>query len=736
MQVYLCEKPDQAEKLARFLGIDRRRNGYFEGCGTYVTWAYGHLLELYAPDDYDESLKRWSMDSLPIIPQTWKRKVTPSKRKQFGVIKTLLKEATNVVLACDYDREGEAIACSIIDYCGYKGARTRLKLRALDQTSIQRAMNEMVDASETRPLYHAALVRQRADWLVGMNLTRLYTTLIAGAGGSGTMNIGRVLTPTVKLVCDRDTVISDFVSHPYYVVSVNVQVAAGGFTATWTPGNEDYVDDEGRCISDPVANNLVSRIENQRGKIVRAETRLSRESAPLPFDLAALQKHASTAWGMPSARTLEVAQSLYDAELLSYPRVDCRHIPESQLSDAPLILNALIKADPEFSGICNAADLNSKPRCFEDSKVTAHHAIIPTMEVAQLDALSQEQRMIYDSVRRAYVAQFYPSSEFNRTIIEVECSGESFVARGKVPIKPGWRMIFQEYHSDENVQDDPDSKDHILPAAHQGENALTRSAQVDTKATRPPPHFTESTLLGAMESIARYVDDEDLKKILNENAGIGTPATRASIIQGAIDRDLLQRNRKNLVATYKAYILTGLVAPMLSSPAMTAAWEQKFEAIVEGEADYSKTIDSIASWIEELVERIKLASPQLIANMQSDPQFSKYLLQSSDATLKPPESQCPICGGLTKRFRRKDKSGHFWKCQEISCQSFFNDCRGKLVPPVVQPAISPDCPKCGSGMTLKKRRNKKGSPGDVTFWSCNNFQTTGCKGSLPFTAEG
>lgn len=726
MELYLCEKPSQAKDLAAVMGVSQRGEGFLhDGKGRTITWAYGHLLEMFMPQDYDERYKSWSLDTLPIAPEGWKYKVRQSGSKQQKVIEGLLKKASSVYIATDFDREGEAIARSLMDRARYAGPVKRVCLTALDDASIRKALANIRDGKDTMPLYYAAMARQRADWLIGMNVSRLYTVLTRKVGFDQTLHVGRVITPTVALVCQRDHEIANFKPAPFWTLTVGVSVQNGQFNAQWS-APDGCSDEQGRCINKAYAEQVAVQVRGSQAVITKAETKGGKESAPLPFDLTSLQQYASKRWGYTAQEVLDAAQALYEThKATTYPRTDCRYLPESQREDIPDILQALILSDESVSGQVAGADPSRKSRAFNDKKITAHHAIIPTPAKTNISAMSEVQFNLYDAIRRFYIAQFYNSFEFNRTNIEVTSGNHLFTASGKTPLKQGWKVLFNS-DSESSPVDDSDQTDsptdqEKLPRVNHGEPALIQDSSLENKMTRPPAHFTEASLLSAMENIARFVTEEKFRQILKETAGLGTPATRASIIQGAVDKGYFKRQKKVLIATDKAQALIAVLPPAIKSPGMTAAWEQELEKIASGSGNMTVFMKQISQWICNLVDQLKVNSSAL--TQENGP------LASAFAGAKPPTHECFNCGGEIKRI--KGSKGFFWGCQNPPCKKTFNDNRGKPVDPAKAnepPKNAPKCPECSTPMVKRKGKPKDGKKAS-SFWGCSNYPT--CKGIKP-----
>lgn len=734
MDLYLCEKPSQGRDLAKVLGATRSNEGQLHnGNGTVVTWAYGHLLEEAEPEDYNSDLKAWRLETLPIIPEKWKMKVTQRGAKQYKVVKGLIEKADTVVIATDFDREGEAIARSILDRVRFKGAIKRLKLRALDDKSIRKALEEVCDGDETIPLYYAAKARSHADWLIGFNLTRAYSVLSRQAKVRGVFSVGRVQTPLVKLVVDRDRSIKDFTPSPYYVLSATFEVQNGRLKAVWQAPDQ-IADDQGRCINKVIAEQFRDALPGKPAEVVKAEVKKGKESPPLPFSLSKLQQHCSRKFGMSAKEVLTHAQALYEThKASSYPRADNGYLPVSQHAEAPDILRALALSDPSCEGLVSGADISIRSRTFNDKKVGAHHGIIPTAAQVDVSAMSDAERKVYEAIRRQYIAQFYAQHEFEKTEIVIRCANQPFLAKGRVPLKAGWKVLFSqdetETDDDANGQDDDTPAQQTLPKVRQGEPGQCRDAELNSKMTRPPPHFTDATLIGGMENIARFEDDPAFKAILRTTAGLGTEATRADTIESCVNKGYLKRTKGSIVSTDKAVALLALVPEAVASPAMTAAWEQKLEAIAAGQEMMGPFVEYIANWTSDIVRDIQNNTSHVLAR-------ARPALEAIEEVTYP----CPTCKGHMYRLRSKarkatadkpaKKAGFFWGCENQECRTTFPDDNGKPAERRQQEAKrkGPDCPKCTKPMYLRSAKKKiKGRSAD--FWGCSGYPE--CATTLP-----
>ena len=644
MYLFLCEKPSQGRDIAKVLGANRRGDGCLIGPEITVTWCIGHLLETASPQAYGEQFKSWSLDDLPIIPVQWQVKVKPKTAAQFKVIKRLLTEATTVVIATDADREGEMIARELLELCKYRGFVQRLWLSALNEASIRKALSSLKSGQETYPLYLSALARSRADWLIGMNLSRLFTLLGRRAGYDGVLSVGRVQTPTLRLVVDRDREIASFVPVPYWCVEVHLSSMGHRFVASWLPPHSGR-DETGRCLQQALAHQAVQTITHGKSATVLSlQTEHSREAPPLPFDLSTLQEVCSRKLGLGVQETLNIAQALYEThKATTYPRSDCRYLPESMFNEAPAVLDALLETDPALRPAFGSLDRSLRSRVWSDAKVTAHHGIIPTTEPANLARMSEQERQVYELIRSHYLVQFLPHHEFDRTQVELECGEERLIAVGKQILVQGWKGLLCE----NTEEDEPNHKSQVLPVLQQGTQCAVDDVELEPLRTTAPKPFTEGDLIKAMKNVAKLVTDPRLKQKLRDTTGIGTEATRAGIIKGLIDRGYLLKKKRALMASAAAHTLIEAVPAAVADPGMTAVWEQALEEIEAGRLTLDAFVAKQANWIAQLVEHC--GSLTLSIPIKAGP-------------------TCPICNA--SMIKRKGKSGPFWSCSQ------YPNCKG------------------------------------------------------------
>ena len=652
MRLFLCEKPSQGKDIGRILGATQRGEGCLNGSGVTVTWCIGHLVEAAAPEVYDAALKRWSLEQLPIIPQQWRVEVKPKTATQFKVVKALLAKATQLVIATDADREGELIAREIIDLCGYRGPIERLWLSALNDASIRTALAKLRPSAETLPMYYSALARSRADWLVGMNLSRLFTVLGRQAGYDGVLSVGRVQTPTLKLVVDRDREIAAFVSVPYWAIDVSLSAGGQTFTAQWVAPDAS-TDDAGRCLRQPVAQQAAQQIRAAgSAQVVSVETERVREGPPLLFDLGTLQEVCSKQLGLDVQETLEIAQALYEThKATTYPRSDSGYLPESMFAEVPTVLDSLLKTDPTLAQIMGQLDRTQRSRAWNDGKVTAHHGIIPTLEPANLSAMSEKERALYRLIRAHYLAQFLPHHEFDRTVADLSCGQQKLVATGKQVVARGWRLVLAESEREGSADEDGDApvRTQVLPALRDGMACQVAGADIKALKTMPPKPYTQGELVKAMKGVARFVTDPRLKQKLKDTTGIGTEATRANIISGLIARGYIVKKGRSIRASDAAFTLIDAVPAAIADPGTTAVWEQALDMIEAGQLTLDVFIGKQAAWISQLIAQYG----------------------STSLSIKVPQGPaCPQCGAPTRQ--RTGKSGPFWSC------SRYPDCKGTL----------------------------------------------------------
>ena len=652
VKLFLCEKPSQGNDIAKVLGATKRG----EGCLStpdgqlMVTWGIGHLVEQLNPEEYDPAFKKWAFETLPIIPGKWGLSPKKETKKQFNVVIKLIKQAKLVVIATDIDREGETIARELLDLAGFRGQIKRLWLSALDEASIRKALASLKNNEETLSLYYAGLARSRADWLIGMNFSRLYTLLAQQKGYQGKpLSVGRVQSPTLSLVVNRDRDIKNFIPKQHFTLQVMLSDGKQHF-ATQYIIPEQYCDPDGLCLSAQViqvANQQIRQLG--QAKVESVETKRERQHAPLCFALSDLQSEANRLYGLGAQRVLDIAQSLYDThKATTYPRTDCGYLPESQLAEASRVIQYVLQSDQRLQPISAVLNLNQKSRVWNDKKITAHHGIIPTMVKVDISKMSDEEMKLYDLIRRRYLAQFLPISETDKTQIILKCGQHILSARGNVLVTPGWKILFGK-----SLNEDDDAPQ-ALPTLKQGQICQISDSEIKTLQTSPPNHFTEGTLLTAMKNAARFVTDERLKQRLRETEGLGTEATRAGTIQGLIDKGFLQKKGKSLLATEAAMMLMDSLPTMLKDPGLTALWEQALNQIAERTLSLEVFMQKQETFVRHLMAEC-LKQGMSLGNIEI--------------------RKCPQCGApMTKR---NGKNGQFWGCSAYPTCQYIENIIGK-----------------------------------------------------------
>ena len=590
MRLIIAEKPSLARAIADALpGGVRRDDGALHAGETVVTWCLGHLLEQATPDAYDAAFKQWRLDHLPIVPASWQLAPRPKARGQLAVIRKLLKQAREVVHAGDPDREGQLLVQEVIEYLGWKGPVKRLLVSDLNRPAVQRALARLEDNARYQPLYRAAESRSRADWLYGINLTRAWTLTGRQAGHDGVLSVGRVQTPVLGLVVRRDAEIRNFVPCPFYVLWADLAVANGQLRAWWQPGEAHRLDDQGRLLDRAPAEALAERLPGAEGRLTSLESRHKRQAAPLPYSLSALQVDAARRFGLSAQAVLDICQRLYERhKLITYPRSDCRYLPEEHLAQARSTLLSACGQDETLRSWLGGADFTLRSKAWDDKKVGAHHALAPTGKPAELERLERAEADVFRLIARNVLAQFYPPLITREVKAEFSILEERFRTSGQELLQPGWKPLF-------TTRDEAPP----LPAMHEGEACRVEALGVEDRETRPPEPFSDASLIKAMMNIARYVDDPEVRRTLREHDGLGTEATRAGIIETLIERGYLVRQKKTLRATRLGSGLITSLPEAVSRPERTALWEQRLSAIVERE-------DDPAPFLAALVEDLKI----------------------------------------------------------------------------------------------------------------------------------
>ncbi|MFP5363400.1 MAG: DNA topoisomerase 3 [Thermoleophilia bacterium] len=607
----IAEKPSVGRDLARVLpGPFQKQEGYLEGPEHVLTWAVGHLVQLAEPDEYDAKFKKWRMADLPIVPEKFKLVVRDERsKKQMSVVTQQLKRADveSVINACDAGREGELIFAYLYEKAGSKKPVQRLWLSSMTKSAMQRAFDELRPASEFAALEAAARSRSESDWIVGMNATRAATIRLRSSF-DGAVSLGRVQTPTLAIITRREEEIRAFRPEPYWLV--DALFAAPGGTDGTDPVDRSY---EGRyhagakprLATAEEADAIVAAVREQSGTITQLERKKRKERAPLLYDLTSLQRDANSRFGFTARRTLAAAQRCYEEhKVLTYPRTSSRYLTSDMIAELKPIAGHVGGASRDLQAAAayvQGLDMLPLGRVVADDKVGDHHAIIPTNSAHNLDKLSDDDRRIYDLVARRFLAAFHPEAEFENTKVETTVAGHVFRTTGKVLLVPGWRGVYGELPESSSAVEDDAGRDQQLPRLELEEVVQTRDVTSAEKETQPPRRYSDASLLGAMETAGRLVDDDEMREAMKES-GIGTPATRASIIERLIDVGYVERDGRALVATEKGLNVIRLLGEHpLTSPSMTGDWEQRLGKIERGEEPRSKFMSDIAGFAESTV---------------------------------------------------------------------------------------------------------------------------------------
>jgi DNA topoisomerase-3 len=612
MQLFIAEKPSAAKALAAELGITGRDEGFIKCGKSAVTWCFGHLFEQAEPDAYtaddiprgSSGRKIWRVQDLPIVPSTWLLRTKPDAKKQLAIIGRLLKEASEIVHAGDPDREGQLLVDEVLEHFRIKKPVRRFWVSAQDAVSIRRGLENLRDGAAFAGMADAARARQRADWLIGMNLSRAYTLRAQRGGSRALLTVGRVQTPTLALVVARDREIESFKSRPYYTLEASFEHVAGSFSATWKPKEEQVgLDQDGRLVDALVATAIAAAVTGKPGSITAYTTEAKKKAPPTCFALSDITLLASQKYGASAEQVLQACQALYEVhKLTSYPRTDCGYLPRSQHADARAVLAAVLAVNPELKMFVDRAQPAIVSPTWNDAKVTAHHGIVPTMHLGTKSNLTALEAQIYELIVRRYLSQFYPDHEYLQTRVRVDVGGEAFAATGNVVTQAGWREVDKlEDAEPEAPKDEPEAARQSLPAMRTRDPVTCVEAQRKDKHTKPPARFTEGTLVRAMEQIHKWVSDPEHKKLLREGDGIGTSATRASILGDLKRREFLASQGKQLISTPLGRALVDALPAAVKSPVLTALYERLLKDVEAGDVHLEAFVERQAAFVAERV---------------------------------------------------------------------------------------------------------------------------------------
>ncbi len=630
MKVCIAEKPSVAREIAEVIGAKSRKDGYFEGNGYQVTWTFGHFCTLFPPEDYDPKWKQWDLNALPMLPERFETKLMddPGVKKQFKIIKDLFGKATLIINCGDAGQEGELIQRWVIKQAKYKGPVQRLWISSLTTEAIRTGFQNLKPASDFDNLFYAGSSRAIGDWLLGMNATRLYTMKYGAY--KQVLSIGRVQTPTLAMLVNRYYEIKNFEPKPYW----ELQTIYRETTFNNTTGKFFAKEDGEKLLALITGKDLfITDIEKKEGK----------EYAPKLFDLTGLQVFCNNKFGFTAEETLKTVQRLYEMKVVTYPRVDTTFLPNDMYPKIPGILKGLTDYSTYTQSLLEGK-IRKSTKVFNDKKVTDHHAIIPTGEKRLLGG---DEQKVYDIITRRFIAVFYPDCEVAKTQVSAQVEGVGFVANGKEILKEGWRILFQkESKSEEEDENKEKDEEAILPAFAKGEHGPHEPSFLE-KATKPPNNYTEASLLRAMETAGKQVDDEELRELMKAN-GIGRPSTRAAIIETLFKRKYTQRSKKLVIPTEMGIQLIDTIQnELLKSAELTGQWEKQLKEIEQGEFSVNQFIFNMKKMVHDLVHEVRseTGKPKMVAIFHEEhKKANKSKAKKASVTTELVGTKCPKCG--------------------------------------------------------------------------------------------
>ena len=636
----IAEKPSVGRDIARVLHCNKKTNTYIEGTDYIVTWALGHLVTLADPEQYDEQYKTWNMDTLPMLPEHWKLVVIKQTGRQFHAVKELIfrKDVSDIIIATDAGREGELVARWILDKAGNQKPLKRLWISSVTDKAIREGFQNLRPGKSYEPLYRAAVARAQSDWVVGINATRALTCKY-----NAQLSCGRVQTPTLAMIAAREEEIRTFKPVPYY----GLKAAVGGITFTWTDArsgsSRSFDKDRIQAIKQASAPSLL---------VTDVRKKLKKTFAPALYDLTALQREANQKFGFSAKQTLNIMQRLYENhKVLTYPRTDSRYLTTDIVPTLKERLKACaVGPYSKIAGRLSMQKLQANKSFVNDSKVSDHHAIIPTEQFVQLDHMSNEERKIYDLVVRRFLAVLSPACEYEETSISGTIGEERFSAKGNFIKSAGWREVYESGYTDGEDEDEEQTtfSQISLPDVQKGETLPVTALTITEGKTKPPACFTEGTLIAAMENPVKYLKhkDKDVVKTLGETGGLGTVATRADIIEKLFNSFLMEKKGNEIHITSKGKQLLSLVPSDLKSPELTASWEMRLQAIAKGKESDKAFMKEIEHYTKALIQEIK----------------------SADGTFRHDNmtrTKCPECGKFMLEVN--GKHGKMLVCQDREC---------------------------------------------------------------------
>ena len=663
MIVCIAEKPSVAGEIAKILGARVKKDGYYEGNGYQVTWTFGHLCRLKHPDGYYPDWKKWDMNVLPMIPPRYEVELIPDSgvKKQFKVIKELYKKADTIINCGDAGQEGELIQRWVMELAGVKCPVKRLWISSLTEESIRDGFKNLAPQNNYDSLYHAGQARAEGDWLLGMNATRLYT--LKYGGYKQVLSIGRVQTPTLAMIVARDKEIENFKPTPYWMLSTKYRNTV--FTCTY-----------GRFDSEAKGREYLEAVKHSLLKIKDVQQKKGSEQPPQLYDLTSLQVDCNRKYGFSADMTLKNIQSLYEKKLTTYPRVDTKFLTDDMYIKCPGIIRNLATISDAASGIVGK-QLPKNKRVFDNSKVTDHHAIIPTGEISNLSNVNANERKVYDLILHRFCAVFYPNCEYAQTTVVAAAGSVDFKATGRTIINEGWRIVYAKVQKDEEDNEKVAGENEILPAFNIGESGQHIPSLIQ-KMTTPPKRFTEASLLQSMETAGKLVEDETLREAMKEN-GIGRPSSRAGIIETLLTRGYIRREKKNIISNPAGRDLISVIqASMLKSPELTGQWEKKLRDIEKGAFTLEQFMTELQGQLIGIIKEVQSDTSAKKISSQSAPaptsgsstshrlsSPTRSTSRSSSRKVAKEGEKCPLCG---KGYVRKGPYGLFCSEYKSGCK--------------------------------------------------------------------
>ena len=665
MKVCIAEKPSVARSIAAVLGAGEAHDGYMEGNGYRVTWTFGHLCELKEPAEYATRWQRWSLVHLPIVPEHFgiKLKEDSGIKHQFDVIRRLVSEADEVINCGDAGQEGELIQRWVLQLADCRVPIRRLWLSSMTEEAIREGFDHLHDSAEYERLYYAGMTRAIGDWLLGINSTRLYTLKYRSGDSRRLLSVGRVQTPTLALIVERAEEIEHFVPEPYWEIKTIYRETAFATTA-------------GRYSTVDKAQKILDKITGEPFSVTKVTKKKGKEAPPHLFDLTSLQIEANKKLGLSADETLRTIQALYERKLVTYPRVDTTYITEDVYAKCPEILNNLYRHYQVLRDLIaplGHKKLRKLKSVVDNSKVTDHHAIIPTGEVGVFT--SNEEQQIYDLISRRLLAAFYPDMQYEQTTVQGAVEGVRFRAGGRVITDPGWQAVVKPDEDKESQDDEPTTA--VMPSFVEGEQGPHRP-ELQEKQTRPPRAYTEATLLRAMETAGKLVESEEMKEALKQN-GIGRPSTRAAIIETLLSRGYIRKQRKTLLPTPVGRELIHIIRDdMLKSVELTGQWERKLRQIESGEYDARQFISDLTQKVTRMVTEVirdprtmsALIEEEKTAVSEKGEEKKKRQRRSSSQSGKPADAS-PVEGDLCPKCLK----GHLLRGRTaLGCSRYAEGC--------------------------------------------------------------